>query len=207
MRLNADSALGLAKVAMPSTSSRMRPSDAAGRRATRSRRCAGVGEVPVRDHREQVVGAVVERELLPARRARLTQVGVAGDHGDRASRSSALPLGLKRRSTGTARTRVGVSSYQSGAAESTIFDGLERLGHLRLPLRRDRPGRRSRGRRASPSSTGARARRRRNCRRRSAPRARCRRTRGRRAAASRRRGGAATRCPPRSSAPAPGRDH
>jgi hypothetical protein len=33
-----------------------------------------------------------------------------------------LPLGLSRRSTGTARTRVGVSSYQVGAPVSTIFE-------------------------------------------------------------------------------------
>ena len=33
---------------------------------------------------------------------------------------TAEPLALRRRSTGTARTRVGVSSYQSGAAVSTI---------------------------------------------------------------------------------------
>ncbi len=33
----------------------------------------------------------------------------------------AVPPTDSRRSTGTARTRVGVSSYQSGAAESTIW--------------------------------------------------------------------------------------
>jgi hypothetical protein len=32
----------------------------------------------------------------------------------------ALPLGASLRSTGTARTRVGVSSYQSGAAVSMM---------------------------------------------------------------------------------------
>ena len=37
--------------------------------------------------------------------------------------------------TGTARTRVGVSSYQSGAAVSTMLDGLEGLGDLRASTR------------------------------------------------------------------------
>ena len=116
MRLNAESALGLAKVVMPSTSRRMRPSEARGapRRGAVGRR--QVGEVARRDHPEQVVGAVVERDLLPRRRAGLAEVGVAGEHADR--RAVARRCGL--RTIGTARTRVGVSSNQSGEAESTM---------------------------------------------------------------------------------------
>ena len=60
----------------------------AGRPATRTGWRAEVGEVAARDHREQVVGALVEGELLAARRARLAQVAVPGEHGDRRRRSS-----------------------------------------------------------------------------------------------------------------------
>ena len=54
--------------------------------AARPGRRAEVGEVARGDHREQVVGALVEGELLAARRARLAEVGVPGDDGDRARR-------------------------------------------------------------------------------------------------------------------------
>ena len=105
------------------------------RRATaRAARGAEVGEVARRDHREQVVGALVEGELLAARRARLAEVRVPGDDRDRDSVAARCRSAQSRRSTGTARTRVGVSSYQSGAEESTMRARLERLGDLRLPL-------------------------------------------------------------------------
>ena len=86
------------------------------RAAARRGRRGQVGELARGDHAEQVVGAVVERDLLPRRRARLAEVRVAGQHADRDS--AAAPL--RARTIGTARTRVGVSSNQSGDAESTI---------------------------------------------------------------------------------------
>ncbi len=48
-----------------------------------------------------------------------------------------LPLGAMRRSTGTARTRVGVSSYQVGMVESLIFVVSKAAVDLRGPLRLD----------------------------------------------------------------------
>ena len=98
--------------------------------------------------REQVVGAVVEGDLLPGGRARLAEVRVPGEHADRVS-VTAAPLAASRRTIGTARTRVGVSSNQSGEAESTICaDSNASLTCVRHCGERAR--RRCRGRRASP---------------------------------------------------------
>ena len=203
IRLNAESALGLANVVMPSTSSRMRPSDARGAPRRGRGRGRQVGEVPRRDHAEQVVGAVVERDLLTRRRARLAEIRVAGEHADRWRGCSRVAAS---RTIGTARTRVGVSSNQSGEAESTMRAPLERLAHLRAPLRphpvaddvaveeRRRPARA--GVRDGDERVVAR----------SAPRSRCRRRRGPPGAGRRRRGGGATRRRLRSTGPGRRRD-
>ena len=99
--------------------------------APRRGRGRQIGEVARRDHSEQVVGAVVERDLLPRRRAGLAEVGVAGQHADR-QRSARR---CAARTIGTARTRVGVSSNQSGRGRVDDAPALERLAHLGAPLR------------------------------------------------------------------------
>ncbi len=173
----------------------------AGRAPARTARGPEVGEVPEAIMREQVVRALVEGELLTAGRARLAEVGVPGDDRDRLL-GRRLPLGASRRSTGTARTRVGVSSYQSGAAVSTIravsnasVTCARHSGLISWPDEVAVEERRGAGR----PSVGDRDER---VVRRSAPTARCPRTPGRRAAARRRRAGAAIRRRPRSSGPA-----
>ena len=115
MRLNAESAFGLAKVVMPSTSSRMRPSDARG-----APRRGAVGA----DRSGKSPDAII-----PNRSSAQSLNVICCRDGVRVSPrfvwrvSTPIVRGgspLRARTIGTARTRVGVSSNQSGEAESTM---------------------------------------------------------------------------------------
>jgi hypothetical protein len=119
IRLNAESPFGLAKVTMPSTSRRSRPSDARG--APRR------GPVGAPRSGKSPAAIIAKRSLLHWLKVSSWRLGVRASlrlvcrvmTAMGASVTSGR-LAPRRRSTGTARTRVGVSSYQSGAAESTM---------------------------------------------------------------------------------------
>ena len=120
MRLKAERPFGLAKVTTPSTSRRISPSEARGapRRGPEGAERSGKSPEAIMAKRSFAHWLKVSSCRLGVRAsARLlcrvmTAIGVS---------VVAAPLGLSRRITGTARTRVGVSSYQSGAAVSTIW--------------------------------------------------------------------------------------
>ena len=115
MRLNADSAFGLAKVVTPSTSSRMRPSDARGaprRGAVGADRSGNSPDATMPNRSSaQSLKVICCRDgvrVSPRFVCRVSTPIVSGGSP------------LRVRTIGTARTRVGVSSNQSGDAESTI---------------------------------------------------------------------------------------
>ena len=119
MRLKAESAFGLAKVTMPSTSNRMRPSDARGAARRGAEGAPGSGKSPC--------AIIANRSLAHSLKVSSWRLGVRASlrlvcRVITATGNSVvwLPLGFRRRITGTARTRVGVSSYQSGVAVSTM---------------------------------------------------------------------------------------
>ena len=100
---------------------------------TRTTRRTQIGKVPGRDHREQVVGALVEGELLATRGARLAEVGVPGDHRDRRlrGRAAARAQPAQHRHGAHARRRLLVPVGRGGVDDSGCLEG---LGDLRLPL-------------------------------------------------------------------------
>jgi hypothetical protein len=120
MRLKADSALGLANVAVPSMSSRIRPSDARGapRRGPAGAPRSGKSPVAIISNRSLAHSMKViswrdgVRASLRLVWRVMTAIGAS---------VVSFPLGVIRRMTGTARTRVGVSSYQVGVVESMIL--------------------------------------------------------------------------------------
>ncbi len=164
------------------------PVRCAGRPAAGRGGCGQVGEVARGDHPEQVVGAVVERDLLTRRGARLAQIGVPREHADRQCRLAGA----------CAQDRHGADA-RGGLFEPVRrcgIDDAQRSGTPPAPACATgaaRGRRRCRGRTASPRRPDACARRRRTSRPRWAPRSRCRRTRDRPAADRHRRGGGATR--------------
>ena len=136
MRLNADRAFGLAKVVMPSTSRRMRPSEARG-----APRRGPVGAPRSGKSPDAIIWKSSSAHSLNVSSCRLG-VRVAPRFVCRVitatgSGASCVPVADSRRITGTARTRVGVSSYQSGADESTMRAVANACGHEVAPLRLD----------------------------------------------------------------------
>ena len=119
MRLKAERAFGLANVTIPSTSRRMRPSDARGapRRGPLGAPRSGKSPAAIIANKSLAHSLNVSSCRLGVRASLRFVCRVMTAMGNSVV---CAPLGLKRRSTGTARTRVGVSSYQSGADVSTM---------------------------------------------------------------------------------------
>ena len=120
IRLNAESALGLAKVVTPSRSSRIKPSDARG--APRR------GPVGAPRSGKSPEAIIANRSLAQSLKVSSWRPGVRVSLRLVCRVSTAMgsgvisaPLELMRRRTGMARTLVGVSSYQSGAVVSMIL--------------------------------------------------------------------------------------
>ena len=119
MRLNADSPFGLANVTTPSTSNRRRPSEARG--------APRLGPVGAPRSGKSPPAIIANRSLAHSLKVSSRRLGVRASlrfvwRVMMAIGCSVVsgPVALSRRSTGTARTRVGVSSYQSGAALSMM---------------------------------------------------------------------------------------
>ena len=106
------------------------------RPATRPRRRAQVGKVASRDHPEQVVCTVVEGEFLAAGRARLTQVRVAGDDGNRIWRRLSAGGREPAQHRYRAHPRRGLL-VPVGRCGVHNLAGFESIRHLLLPLRLD----------------------------------------------------------------------
>ena len=173
----------------------------AGRPAAGRGRCGQIREVAGGDHAEQIVGAVVERDLLTRRGACLAQIGVPREHADRR-----VP---PRRRGCAGSARHGRASESPRTSPATRSRRCERSGTPPAPACATGA---ARGRRRCPGRTASRrrpdacARPRRRSRPRWAPRSRCRRTRDLPAADRRRRGGGATRRRLRSTDPGRRRD-
>ncbi len=119
MRLKALSPLGLAKVTTPSRSSRRRPSEARGapRRGPLGAPRSGKSPAAIMRNRSLAHSLKVSSCRLGMRASLKLVWRVMMAIGCSLTRAPSRP---GRRTTGTARTRVGVSSYQSGAEVSTI---------------------------------------------------------------------------------------
>ena len=186
-RLNADSAFGLAKVVMPSTSSRIRPSDARGaprRGAVGAERSGKSPEatIPKRSS-AQSLNVICWRDgvrVSPRFVCRVsTPIVIA-----------AVPLCARDDRHGAHAGRRLLEPVRRRGVDDAARSGRPRAPACATAAARGR--RRCRGRRESPRRSVACGRRRRTSRRMSAPRSRCRRTPDRRGADRRRRDGAAT---------------
>ena len=103
------------------------------RTAPRTGRRTEVGEVTRCDHLEQLFGALVERELLAARRACRAEVRVPGDHRDRLGRD----VGARRRQPPHDRHGANARGHLLVPVGRRRVDdacGVEGLGHEVAPL-------------------------------------------------------------------------
>ena len=119
IRLKAESAFGLANPTIPSTSSRMSPSEARGAARRGTLGAARSGKSPA--------AIIPKRSFAHWLKLSSCRLGVRASLRLECLVSTAMgrsvvfvPDGVSRRKTGTARTWVAASSYQSGASVSTI---------------------------------------------------------------------------------------